>query len=702
MYDLSQRRTNVAISFLDPATNTQQLQLVQPTATIIEPLTFSMLDGIDEEGTWETTVRLDDEVVRGGAAFRPFRTLPVDPGNSIVIATWTFAGGTPKTPSVSPAASSAGITVTDIDDTNANSFTVSSPGYTEDPVATVTADASGTSYIEFDFEMPNDVSPFYLQVRAGRIGAATTKFYATSSTSSHTRKLPVTFGGAPPPQAYQLAPGSPEPTPPQRTTWTNYWVDMQEVPRGAGTVTIRLHVVGTDPATQGIDFALIRLYAGSFGVPLVGMPVRISVGTVMPSYRDISITGRDDVFYGVVDSYTFLGVGPDNLQPLMRIRGRGLRAALENFLVEPDADEPRQTSRTFTAQTPGQVWSTLRLEAIRRGLPSWPTPTFSTTLDSNGDPWPTTISLSVQVGSTMLDVLRAFSELGFESKMDRDKLALYGNRAGSGSQSDPVVDLFDHDSQEQEHFGPIRNSILYRGPDGLLDEVSGFESVNANGRRETYVEAQRVGGQLLAEAALNRLSGEAIKVSVSYPYVPPREVEEPGPSFALSPATSVVPRPYVDYELGDWMKVRSLFFPGDITLRVIAIALTMDDTGQLRVVPELGDIRDDLDRQTRKVLSKLNTGTGEGAAVEFRDTVGSTASIAPSPNVTGATGVQGTLLGSTIQTVDTVSSYDAGTNLIITTGGLVVANYTGQTVGAGDDIYIVNGEAAVGTIPAGS
>jgi len=676
--------------FLDPTWEDTDLSRLPAVGAITEPLAFTMLDGIDEQGAWTATARLNDIQVRGGQAFLPPLTLP--PQTPTVMAEWDFSGGTPK----DPTSTHASTTADTIDDTFIGSFSVGSPGYATDPVATVlpqafatTPSLATTSYFTIAVTIPQDVKPVALKMRVSRTTAATpTGFYVTASYDGWTKKLPILTSG---PLAGTNAPTEAVPT--QRTSYTAYSINLADVPRQASKITLRVHVFSPTPATDGLDFDQIELWGTSYPQPLVGRVVRINVGTIDGS----SAFGKtDDVFYGIVDSYAFSGVSENSLEALVQLRGRGLRDVFQHQIVAPPAASPKASSRLFTTQNPGQIWGTLRDEAIARGLPKWPQATFDGSTDSAGNAWTLPVTLSVQVGSTLDDLLRAFSELGFEVTMTRDRLNVYDGRAGTGSESDPVATIFDQAAQDQESFGPIRTVAYTRKADGSVEEASGEYTLNAYGRQETYIEAQRTEGSLLAQAALNRLGTEAIKISISYPYIRPQV-------FSTGDDLYAAPAPYKSYQLGDWVKVASLFFPGHLTRRVTAITLGLNPEGELTVTPELGDVRDDLDRRTKKLISKLEGGTGEGASVEFRDTVGSTAALQPVTQVTGATGVEGTILGASIQTVDQVDTYDSGTNLIVTVGGLTVANYTGEaSLTAGDEIYVVNGEAAVGIVPLGS
>lgn len=682
-------RTSVGIHFLEPAWNDQELGTLQAVGSITEPIEFAMLDGINEQGIWSATTRLDDIQVRGGEGFKQPSAL--DPSlQPIVIAAWEFDGPNFKEPTfVHP--TTVGYEI-DFPPAFNGSFTQESPGYATDPVATVIPGTGDTGQGPRSFNVriktSTSIKLLAMKMRVSRTDSATPAGFSVGANYNNFKKLPLLTTG---PLAGSSVPSETVPT--ERTDFTNYSIDLTDVPPQRDDIILRVTVDSPNRTTEGLDFDNIEIFAASFNRPLVGQMVRIYVGTVDASTNFTSVIPKDDVFYGIVESYTYSGVDSNSLQPLLEIRGKGLRSVFEHMIVAPPANNPRATSRVFTSQNPGQIWNTLRIEANERGLNRWPFPSFTVSTDSSGAAWSETINLSVQVGSTMDDVLRSFSELGYEVVMRKDRLAIYDGLAGSGSPTDPVATLSDHDAQDQEHFGPIRTVAYVRGSNGVVTEQRAPQQLTAIGRRETYIESQRADSGLLANAALARLQDEAIKNSISYRYIRPVFSDDfPGEVY-------VAPAPYKSYQLGDYLRVNSLAATQSITRRVISIALTLTPEGELRVTPELGDIRDDLDRRTQKLISKLQSGTGEGTSVEFRDTVGSVAGVQPVVQVAGATGVEGALLGLSIQTVDQVASYDSGTNLIQTVGGLTVANYTGGSVSPSDGIYIVNGEAAVGKLP---
>ena len=681
--------TSVAVHFIDPTPGDAQLFPQPAYAAITEPVSFSMLDGIDEDGSWSVTARFNDINVRGGRAPNPNPNLP---GRSepYFPAIFNFQGdlepdGDPTGGEITTAMDNLW-TVSAIDPSNLGGHSITG----DDTFialaragATGPTGASNNSNFTFTVQGPADMPLHRLTLIARSTGPVPTGMFVRSSADGFVARLPQITGEftAPPSTSDALN---------MSTAYRTYIFDLSGIARTNTPVSFAVSVFSPQPEVHGIEIQTMTITALNPFRNLIGIPVRIHIGN--PA-NDILTGTRDDAMYGIVEEYVWSGIGTDNFDPLVTIRGRGLRSALEGQIVAPAPNQPRQTSRVFTNTNPGSIWTTLRAEAIARGNNFWPTPRFSGTQDAAGQPWSRNVSMSIQVGTTMNDVLRAFSELGFEVTVERDQLCVYDERAGRGSPDDPHFTMLDHDDMEQQHIGPIRNAALARAANGTLQEIRSSFSMATSGRKETYIEAQRTESVQLAQAALSKLDQEGIKLTITHPYITPQKLG--------NREVGTTPRPYFEYKLGDWADIGSLFFAGRAPARrVISIAITMDQEGRMRVTPELGDVRDDLDRATRKILSKLNSGTGEGAAVEFRDTVGSTASIAPATAVDGSTGIQGTLLGDTIRTVDTIVSYDPGTNLAQTTTGLTVGNYTNGFLQPGDEVYIVNGEAAVGVKPA--
>lgn len=91
--------------------------------------------------------------------------------------------------------------------------------------------------------------------------------------------------------------------------------------------------------------------------------------------------------------------------------GRGAAAALERAIVLP-AGYPTFTVRTQTLTgAPFAIWSDVLAQAQARGrLPGY-TPTWTATEDSNGDPWQANITVQLDPGTNLKELLREVGEV---------------------------------------------------------------------------------------------------------------------------------------------------------------------------------------------------------------------------------------------------------------------------------------------------
>jgi hypothetical protein len=415
---------------------------------------------------------------------------------------------------------------------------------------------------------------------------------------------------------------------------------------------------------------------GNFLINPANSVVRIFLG---PGHGTAG-TGYD-VFYGVIESTSVSGVTSNSLVPIVRFAGRGIGAVYEEMLVVAPG---KSATRDFVNQTPGFIFKTLYDEAVARGCPNTAPPDFTATHDSNGVAWASTVSLEIQVGSTLADVLSQLSDLAVDVSYRAGVRMFNAGTVGRGSFSAPFarINSADITSFTQDSFGPVRTVAYTRAQDGTVTERQNATGVSNNGRRETYVEAQRAPDLLVSNLVLAKYGGLATSVTVSY---------------RLRPGKGEVP--FRDFELGDFVGIQGNVFvtPGTgLVVRCRAISVSQDNNGALTVTPEFGNQREDLDKTLERLMAKLNNGTGDGAASNFKDLIGSPTGLSPVPNIDGVTGIEGNLWGGTISTVEEVASYDDISFLVQTTAGNTVSNYTGFYLMPGDNIYVMNGEAAVG------
>lgn len=103
------------------------------------------------------------------------------------------------------------------------------------------------------------------------------------------------------------------------------------------------------------------------------------------------------------------------------ISGRGPASFFERAIVLPESF-PSFTTRTRTfSGAPFEALATLITEAQSRGRLVGVSPTWTSTLDSNGDPWTVTLNINVEAGRTLRELLDEFIEVaGVEWRLAGD------------------------------------------------------------------------------------------------------------------------------------------------------------------------------------------------------------------------------------------------------------------------------------------
>lgn len=146
----------------------------------------------------------------------------------------------------------------------------------------------------------------------------------------------------------------------------------------------------------------------------------------------------------------------------------------------------------FGGDTPGAILATLIDRAQARGALPDLSYDFSSTVDSQGQPWPDTHELTFHAGTTLLDVFRQLVALGVEGEMTHDlKLSLYVNRSRDRT-GDVILRKGYHllgSVSNLAHLSGLRTRLLVEGAGGRVIEV-GPGSMEANpkiGRREGFL-----------------------------------------------------------------------------------------------------------------------------------------------------------------------------------------------------------------------
>lgn len=328
-------------------------------------------------------------------------------------------------------------------------------------------------------------------------------------------------------------------------------------------------------------------------------PTENAVGVEVGHIVKIALGEKSDDFIwaGVVESIKVEQSGQtEAVARVSVISGRGVRSLLEGAIVYPV--DPSESKREFTNVSAGAIMKTLFDEAQARGAIPELTIDFSATADSGDNAYEETLTIDESVGSTLLAVASRHQELAVDVRVTPDLEVQYFNVFGSDLTAglNPLVLRIGFNVGEltEEKSGPVRNTVLVeRAGDGRFETVSDSPSVSAHARREMF---------------LSMTSTRDVSLSVTAAESLLADVRAPGVAFKVE-ALPVGVSPILDYNVGD--RVLLVDREGVATsLRVEAIAASLDAAGQMMFVPELGKVRPDMVRRLTNALSKVERATG--------------------------------------------------------------------------------------------
>lgn len=274
--------------------------------------------------------------------------------------------------------------------------------------------------------------------------------------------------------------------------------------------------------------------------------------------------------------------------------------ALMRDMVIPynPADE---NGETHLAGTPGGIVATLMLAAHQRGTDHVGYASFSDTHDSNGSPWPTTLTSKSSPGRDYLDVLKTFERYGhLEWEVTRDReLRLYvADTQGVDRTTGPSPlmlqwgrDLGDAPRRYTSRGAP--NVLVASGADGLYAEKSNAAAVARMGRRR---EGYQSFGSAAHQSTLDLLTQRQVDL-IS------RGQMELSHTLVLHPAA---PSPLIDYTIRD--TVLSATSAGRQALVVQQISISGDDKGVRTAAATLGTLIDSQQVTAQRQIDALASG----------------------------------------------------------------------------------------------
>jgi len=197
------------------------------------------------------------------------------------------------------------------------------------------------------------------------------------------------------------------------------------------------------------------------------------------------------------------------------IKGRGVLAYMERAVVYPTGwPATKLPDVTYTGVTRGAILKDQIDQAKARGGLGAMTYDFTATVDSIGNPWTDTNTLTLHIGLNLFDLIRQMAALGTDFYMDTS-LALHAykslsiDRTGASGAAAVVLRQGKHIGENalsvSEHNSAVRSRLLVEGSGNNIQEVvdSPVETDTSVGRREGYLSYTASGDtQALNDAGL--------------------------------------------------------------------------------------------------------------------------------------------------------------------------------------------------------
>lgn len=275
----------------------------------------------------------------------------------------------------------------------------------------------------------------------------------------------------------------------------------------------------------------------------------------------------------------------DESAPLA-VSGRGTLALLERALVYPSGGAGTvPATQTYTAATPGTILADLVTKAQTRGGLAGVTRSFTTTHDSAGVAWASTITVAYDAGVTLLQVAQGLAGQGVvDVRMVGTELRAYNPDSATGlgrDKPDALLQLGRHMRAlpRQRSRREIASHVLVVGDGGANAERANATTAATYGRREApYSQGNTT------DAGTMAVLGDAELTARAQP--------AHGRTADYDLAADGAPVPWTDYQVGDYIradKVRQA--DGTLEpLRVRSVAVAFDADGMVAPSVELSDL----------------------------------------------------------------------------------------------------------------
>ncbi len=263
---------------------------------------------------------------------------------------------------------------------------------------------------------------------------------------------------------------------------------------------------------------------------------------------------------------------------LLSISGRGLMSVLEDFIVWEDGTG--SSVRTFENMAKGEILAQLIDEAIDRGAAILDLD-FGPTNASDGPAYSDNESYNLNVGMSLLEVMRLFAKSGdyefgvtLQNTIHPVLISAYVNGIGT-DKSSSIYFRIGSNCQEvssDERSTDIKNVLLTKFKNGYIT-VSDSTSITARRRREDF---------LNIEAAQ---SGDSAS---TYAAAQLENKKNPVKSIAVLLTDAVNPNVFIDYILGDTIMLDK--FGVNASYRVLGIHIDFRERYPADVIIELNNI----------------------------------------------------------------------------------------------------------------
>ena len=223
------------------------------------------------------------------------------------------------------------------------------------------------------------------------------------------------------------------------------------------------------------------------------------------------------------------------------ISGRGALSLLEDAIIWDDGTSA--STRDFAGMTKAAILIALIDEAQARGALANLSYDFTAVLDSDGAAWTDSETYKLNVGSSLLDMVRQFARTGidFDILPGTGAFVLSAYKLGMGSDKSETVYFRTGVNCEEvtsdEHGDKIKNAQLIAYKGGYIS-VSDAVSIAARRRREKLLDLK------MAQTASSATTIGAAEVELS---------KDPKKSISVKIYDGAGPRGFVDYDLGDYI-----------------------------------------------------------------------------------------------------------------------------------------------------